>query len=128
MDGSTIERADKPTADDIKDAIAAAETGDWIDPSVQPGSWYRCTLYDPEGQQVGDGDALTRGMAMGLAWLHHWASDALIAAYVEPNSVPLEVSAGFRFELTAVRAAELDAWGNLRADPSHDRLRKLLED
>ena len=38
--------------------------------------------------------------AMAMAWLHYWAPDALIDAYVEQGSVPFEVPDGFHFELT----------------------------
>jgi hypothetical protein len=89
----------RPTADDILEAIDSAETGDWIDPSEQPACW-ECILYNPDGQRAGDGHPHTPGTAMALAWLHVWAPDALIDAYVEPGSVPFTIPEGWRFELT----------------------------
>jgi hypothetical protein len=41
-----------------------------------------------------------RRAATALAWLHAWAPDALVEAYVEPGSVPFEIPVGWRFELT----------------------------
>jgi hypothetical protein len=89
----------RPTADDILEAIKSAETGDWIDPSEQPNCW-ECILYAPDGRRVGNGHAHTPEKAMALAWLHVWAPDALVEAYVEPGMVPLSVEDGWRFELT----------------------------
>ena len=89
----------KPTCDDILTAIRKAETRDWVDPSEVPGTW-ECKLFDATGQRCGDGNAFTPGEAMGLAWLCAWAPDALIDAYVEPDSVPLDIPDGYRFELT----------------------------
>jgi hypothetical protein len=37
---------------------------------------------------------------MAMAWLHVWAPDALIEAYVEPGNIPSDVPDGWRFELT----------------------------
>jgi hypothetical protein len=93
---STITR---PTAEDIRAAIRAAETGNWIDPTDVPNNW-ECIVYDVDGKRVGDGNALTPGMAMGLAWLCVEAPDALMNAYVEPGSVAFNIPEGFRFELT----------------------------
>jgi hypothetical protein len=87
-----------PTPADIRTAIAQAESGDWIDPAEEPINWY-CELISPEGY-VFNGNAYTAAGAMGLAWLHAWAPDALIDRYVEPGTVPLEIPAGWRFELT----------------------------
>jgi hypothetical protein len=89
----------RPTADDIREAIKSAETGDWIDPSEQPNCW-ECILYNPDGQPAGNGHAHTPGKAMGLAWLHFWVPDALVEAYVAPDSVPFTIPDGWRFELT----------------------------
>jgi hypothetical protein len=88
----------RPTPEDILAAIRAAETGNWIDPTDVPNNW-ECVVYDAAGQRIGDGNALTPGMAMGLAWLCVEAPDALINAYVEPGSVAFDVPEGFRFEL-----------------------------
>jgi hypothetical protein len=89
----------KPTRADIDYAIELAEQGGWIDPSEVPINWL-CELYDPEGECVGNGNGHTAGEAMGLAWLHVHAPDALTDAYVEPGSVPLDIPPGWRFELT----------------------------
>lgn len=88
----------KPTATDIAAAIARAEKGGWIDPCEVPLNWL-CELYDPEGRRVGNGNGVTAPEAMAMAWLHVWAPDALIDTRVEPGSVPLEVPAGWYFEL-----------------------------
>jgi hypothetical protein len=88
----------RPTPADIMVAIAKAELGDWIDPSEVPLNW-ACDLFSPEGHRF-NGNADTPGIAMALAWLHAWAPDALINAYVEPGSVPFEIPDGWRFELT----------------------------
>jgi len=87
-----------PTEADILTAITKAETGDCIDPMEVPINW-ECKLYSPENH-VFDGHAHTAPEAMALAWLHAWAPDALTNRYVEPGTVPLEVPAGWRFELT----------------------------
>ena len=94
--------AAKPSPGDIQAAIIAAEDETWIDPSdpALAGRYWGCEITDPDGYSLGQGDALTPGMAMGLAWLHLWAPDALIAAYVEPGTVPFTVPDGFRFTLT----------------------------
>ena len=89
----------KPTPADIAHAIELAEQGDWIDPSEVPINWL-CELYDPEGKCVGNGNGRTASEAMGLAWLHGQAPDALTDAYVKSGSVPLEILDGWRFELT----------------------------
>jgi hypothetical protein len=88
----------KPTPVDILTAIAAAESGDWIDPSVEQNYW-DCKLRSPKGR-VYTGQAYTAAEAMGLAWLRVWAPDALIDGYVESGTVPLEIPGGWRFELT----------------------------
>jgi len=93
-----------PTQCDILAAIAKAESGDWIDPMAVPFNWL-CELHSPEGH-IFNGNALTEAEAMGLAWLHAWAPDALIDGYVEPGSVPLEVPAGWRFELVPWHSSE----------------------
>jgi hypothetical protein len=97
-----------PTADDIREAIKSAETGDWIDPEDVPNCW-ECILYSPDGKRAGEGHALTPDKAMGLAWLHAWAPDALSEAYVEDGSVPLTVPDGWRFELTQRQSAPMGA-------------------
>jgi hypothetical protein len=89
----------KPTPDDIRSAITQAETGDWIDPVAEPNCWL-CELYTPDGERFGDGNGHTPAEAMALAWLHYWAPDALEHAYVEPDSVPLEVSDDWQFRLS----------------------------
>jgi hypothetical protein len=89
----------RPTPAEIMIAIAKAEAGDWIDPLYEPISWF-CELYDPDGRCVGNGNAHTAAQAMAMAWLHFWAPDALVAAYVEDDSVPFAVPDGYRFELT----------------------------
>jgi hypothetical protein len=88
----------KPSPSDIATAIEAAETGDWIDPSEEPINWY-AILHDPDGKQVGNGNAHTPREAMAFAWLCAWAPDALIDAYVEPGSVPFTIPDGWSFEL-----------------------------
>jgi hypothetical protein len=88
----------KPASADILAAIAKAELGDWIDPTVVPVRWH-CDLYDADGQRVGDGDGHTATEAMALAWLCVWAPDALINARVEPGAVPYDIPDGWRFEL-----------------------------
>jgi hypothetical protein len=88
----------KPTRADIDYAIELAEQGGWIDPIYVPIRW-SCELYNPEGQYAGDGDGYTPGEAMAMAWLCAMAPDALIDAYVEPGSVPLDIPPGWRFEL-----------------------------
>jgi hypothetical protein len=61
----------RPTAADICAAIAAAETGRWIDPTDYPnGRYCNCELYDPEGERVISEQAFTAAEAMGLAWLN----------------------------------------------------------
>src|SRR5262249_26113797 len=94
--------ATRPTPEDIRTAICAAENGTWIDPTDVPNNW-ACVVYDAEGQRVGDGNALTAGEAMGLAWLCAEAPDALIDAYVEPGSVEFNPPEEYRFELTPPR-------------------------
>ena len=37
---------------------------------------------------------------MALAWLHYWAPDALIATYVDHDTVPLDVPDNWEFRLT----------------------------
>ena len=96
-----------PTPDDIRAAITAAETGNWIDPTVTPVCW-SCTLYNPGGEYVGDGEADSAGVSMGLAWVAYCAPDALLSGRVE-DPVPLEIPAGYRFEL--IPPAEVDADG-----------------
>lgn len=91
----------KPSSTDIAAAIELAEQGGWIDPAGVPLNWL-CTLYDPEGQRAGDGNGLTRQEAMAMAWLCAWAPGALADAYVEPGSVPMDVPAGWRFELALI--------------------------
>jgi hypothetical protein len=88
----------KPTPADILAAIAKAELGDWIDPSEVPLNWL-AELHSPKGR-VYNGNADTPEEAMALAWLSVWAPDALINGYVKPGSVPFEIPAGWRFELT----------------------------
>ena len=108
----------KPTPMDILRAIEAAETGDWIDPTDLAPTYWDCTLYDPEGRQVGDGQADTSGLAMAMAWLCVRSPDALINGEVLDN-VPLVVPDGWRFELTpptlAKRTAELVRFNYCRA-------------
>jgi len=94
------ENHSKPTADDIRCAILAAERGLWIDPSEHPNEYWDCKLYDPTGQRAGEGQAFSAGEAMGLAWLHAHAPDALTEREVEPGSVPFKIADGWRFELT----------------------------
>ena len=89
----------KPAAADILIALAKAEAGDWIDPLREPIHWY-AELRDPDGNQFWNGCGHTAAQAMAMAWLHYWAPDALIDAYVEQGSVPFEVPDGFHFELT----------------------------
>ena len=89
----------KPTPADIMTAIAKAEAGDWIDPLYEPIHWF-CDLYAPDGRSAGNGCGHTAAQAMAMAWLCVWAPDALIAAYVEPGSVPFDIPEGWRFELT----------------------------
>jgi hypothetical protein len=48
---------------------------------------------------------------MAMAWLHYWAPDALIAAYVEPGSVPFDVSDDWRFELTPSWQSQPENYG-----------------
>ena len=91
----------RPSTADIAATIERAEKGGWIDPTDVPLNWF-CELYDPEGQRAGNGNGLTSREAMALAWLHVWAPDALIDAYVKPGSVPMEVPAGWIFELALV--------------------------
>ena len=88
----------KPAPADIRRAIDMARLGTWIDPTDVPVRW-NCFLFDPEGARAGDGDGRTGEDAMALAWLHCWAPDALVDAYVEDGTVPLEVPDGWRFEL-----------------------------
>ena len=61
----------KPTPADIRIAIANAESGNWIDPSVTPVNW-GCRLYQPNGEFAVDGQALTADQAMAMAWLNCW--------------------------------------------------------
>jgi hypothetical protein len=89
----------KPTPTDIMTAIAKAEAGDWIDPLHQPIYWY-AELRDPDGRWFWNGCGHTPAEAMALAWLHYWAPDALIDAYVEVGSVPFEIPDGWQFKLT----------------------------
>ena len=105
--GHLVEK--KPTRADILTAISKAQTGDWLDPCEKPAQW-TCTLYNPEGKRVGNGNARTAKVAMGLAWLCAWAPDALIEAYVEPNTIPLDVPDGWRFELTPPHPARALRW------------------
>jgi hypothetical protein len=88
----------KPTAADIRTIIGKIEIGDWVDPSVEPYCW-ECRLYDPEGEEAGEGHANTAADAMALAWVHVHAPDALTDNHVEPGAVPFEVPDGWRFEL-----------------------------
>jgi hypothetical protein len=90
----------KPSPADILVAIAKAEAGDWFDPLDKPINYF-CELYAPDGRCAGNGSAHTAAQAMGMAWLHVWAPDALIDAYVEPGSVPFDIPPGWRFELRA---------------------------
>jgi hypothetical protein len=97
----------RPTAADIMTAIAKAESGDWIDPSEEPINWY-AELRNPEGTWFWNGNGHTAAEAMALAWLHAWAPDALIDAYVEVGSVPFEIPDGWVFRLTPPWEARLD--------------------
>ena len=68
----------KPTTTDIADAIAKIEAGvdaegrpdfreaGWIDPSEVTVHW-SCRPYDPEGQEMGGGQADTASEATALA-------------------------------------------------------------
>jgi hypothetical protein len=97
----------KLTAQNIRDAILAAETGRWIDPSEHPaGSYWDCRLYDPTGQYAGEGQAFTASDAMGLAWLHAHSPDALSDRKVEPGTVPLVVPDDWYFKLTPPHGEE----------------------
>lgn len=89
----------KPTPTDIVRAIEQIEGAEWIDPDGLAPTYWDCTLYDPEGRQVGDGIADTPGLAMAMAWICVMSPDALIDGEVL-DDVPLVVPDGWRFELT----------------------------
>lgn len=90
----------KPTRTDICAAIRQGATYDWIDPPETPIDWL-CEVYDPDGKRVGDASGHTAGAAMALSWLRAWATNA----YVDYDTVPLDVPAGWRFELTPPQQA-----------------------
>jgi hypothetical protein len=104
----------KPTPADIMTAIAKAESGDWIDPLYQPIFWY-AELGDPDGTWFWNGCGHTPAMAM--AWLHYWAPDALISAYIEVGSVPFEIPDGPLARLVAAPSAQADVALKLRRIP-----------
>jgi len=89
----------KPSPADIELAIKQAENDEWIhDPDEEPGCVWECLLYDPDGELVGNGHAYNPNLAMAHAWLCVWAP-AVCLGYVEPDSVPYDIPAGWRFEL-----------------------------
>jgi hypothetical protein len=96
----------KPTADDIRTAIANAETGNWLDASVTPVCWDCVLLKD--GVQAGGGSGHTAGEAMGLAWLSVMDPDALTDARIkeECSPIPLEIPEYWEFRLTAPAAVD----------------------
>lgn len=99
LEGNDKLENSKPTADDIRLAIMNVEARNWLDPSRVPHYW-DCTLYDSNGEEAGEGQAHSAGQAMAMAWLHMQAPDALIDAYVEADSVELNVPDGWQFKLT----------------------------
>lgn len=94
----------KPTRDDILGAIRKAQTRDWGDPLDMPGLMWEANVVDPEGQRCGNGNSFSPNGAMALAWLAAMAPDALIDAYVDRDTVPLEIPDGWSFELTPPEA------------------------
>jgi hypothetical protein len=62
----------KPTPDDIRAAIASAETGNCLDPTVTPVCWH-CDLFDDAGVRVCGGDGHTAAEVIAMAWLCAWA-------------------------------------------------------
>jgi hypothetical protein len=89
----------KPTPTDIVTAIEMVEADEWIDPTGLAPTFWGCELRDPQGRQVGDGQADTPGLAMAMAWLCCQSPDALIDSEVL-DDVPLVVPDGWHFELT----------------------------
>jgi hypothetical protein len=110
IDAAAIKRG-KPTADDIKLAIANIQAHNWIDTLFVPFYW-DCVMYDPQGQKAGEGCAHCASQAMAGAWLHLQAPDALIDCAIEDCDVELDVPNGWRFECTPPKLtlAEAIAW------------------
>src|SRR5262249_36913156 len=52
---------------------------------------WECRLYDPGGEFVNEGYALTTGEGMALVWIHAHCPDALIDADVPAGEVPYQV-------------------------------------
>jgi len=62
---------------------------------------------------------------MAMAWLHLWAPDALVAAYVDLDSIPLAVPDGWRFELTPPWLSMSDAEEG--SEPLNHVVQELLQ-
>jgi hypothetical protein len=96
----------KPTAFDIIHAIELVHTGDVIDPVMHPDGCWTCVVYDANGQPIANGEGLSAGDAMGLAWVHAFYPDGLIDGRIpENNIVPYVVPNSWRFELEWVEDA-----------------------
>jgi hypothetical protein len=95
----------EPTVTDILIAVARVNAGDWFDPydddplRCRPLYW-ACDIYGPSGGRAGDGCGRSAGEALAMAWIMVWALDAIGARSIEIGEVPLEIPAGWRFELT----------------------------
>ena len=95
----------KPTVTDILIAVARVNAGDWFDPydddplRCRPLYW-ACDIYGPSGGRAGEGCGLSAGEALAMGWIIVWALDAIGARPIEIGEVPLEIPAGWRFELT----------------------------
>jgi hypothetical protein len=88
----------RPSAADITRAIDIINAGAWLEPLEQGPCWH-CVAYGETGEAACSGDGPTATEGAALAWIGVWQPDALNNS-ADSAQVPLEISDGWRFELT----------------------------